>query len=298
MKGSASHRSLLTVSFLLPMLMGMLMGMLMAMLMVMLLGAITVYGDDRAKEPANYAFANYIGSGVYKSSDREVTVLNIPIRYTPEQQSSWPLTLRLPLSVGFYDFDFDEVSGGDLPGNADTLTFVPGVEWRIPLSEQLHIVPYVDLGLGHNFTSHESLWIYSIGISSHYAFADSRNREPRHWWVNRLFYAGYRGESTDVKDGFASLQSGLDWRTPLTLNLAGRRSFVTLYGLAQWHLNRIELFRPDQRTETLENNFEVGFTFQFEDPIKISIIELKQLGVGYRFGNGLNFWRLVFSQPI
>jgi hypothetical protein len=252
--------------------------------------------DSNEASLTNFAFANYIGTGLYRAADQEVSVLNLPFSYTPEQQSGYQMTWRLPIALGYYNFDFDEIDEDILPHNADTVTFAPGVEWDIPITSDLLFRPYIDLGWGKNFTSDESVFIYSTGISSHYQFGD-KNKE--HLWVNRLLVAGYRGLSDhDTRDGYASLQSGVDWQLIRGFTIADRGSFISIYGLAQWHFNQVEFARPERQTVTLNNNIEVGLTLGVVKPLDFELFDLDKIGIGYRFGDGLNLWRLTFNSPL
>lgn len=255
-----------------------------------------VYGQSGDTELTDFAFANYIGSGIYRASGREVAALNIPFSYTPQDQLGYKMTWRLPVSLGYYDFDFDDIGDEILPHKADTLTFVPGVEWDIPITDDLLFRPYIDVGWGKNFTFGDDVLIYSSGVSSHYQFG---SREKDHQWVNRILFARYRSLSdSGVSDGYASLQSGVDWRLLDGFELLGRESFVSVYGLAQWHFNTIEFVSPGQRTVTLENSYEVGFTLGLVSPLDFDLFELKRIGLGYRYGNGLRLWRLSFNTPL
>ncbi len=262
--------------------------------LLLLLLSVGVFAGDDNIEPGNYAFANYIGSGIYQASGRSVTVFNMPFSYKPEGQGESPYTIRLPVSLGFYDFDFDEVTGGDFPDKADTLTLVPGIEWDVSITDSLRFVPYIDLGLGFNLSSQEQVLIYSTGVSSFYEFGGGQ----QHLWANRIFYAAYKGLSVDVSDGYGSLQSGLDYHLPFKFQLAGRDAFVSSYGLTLWHFNKIEFTLPEGRVVSMRNNYELGFSLGFAKPLDFWLFDLERIGIGYRFGDRLKLWRLTFNLPI
>lgn len=264
--------------------------------LVLMLWAITSlsYAGDDNIEPGNYAFANYIGSGIYRASGRAVTVFNLPFSYQPEEQEEDPYTIRLPVSLGFYDFDFDDVTGGDFPSKADTLTFVPGIEWDLSITDKLSFAPYIDLGLGFNFTSQEQTLIYSTGVSSFYQFG----RDKQHLWVNRVFYAGYQGVSVDTSDGFGTMQSGVDYHFPVKFQMAGRDAFVSGYGLAIWNFNKLEFSLPEGRVVNVKNNYELGMTIGWLKAVDMGLFDLQRIGIGYRFGDRLKLWRLTFNLPI
>jgi hypothetical protein len=254
-------------------------------------GANAVDTDD---DPANYAFSNYIGNGIYSAAKQDVTVFNIPLEYTPEQDSETSYTIRLPVSLGFYNFDFDDIGSGDLPDNMATISFVPGIEWRIPINDQLLFIPYVDLGWGKNTSTGNDVIIYSSGLSGGYLFGENH----QHLWVNRIFYAGYKSLSSDVKDGFASIQSGVDWRLPWDFSIMGRSSFFSSYLLGQWYFNNLEFFQPDAQTVTVNNSVEVGVTLGLDKPIDFRLFDIDRIGIGYRYSNKVKVWRLTFNMPL
>ena len=78
----------------------------------------------------NYAFATWLGTGAYRVADRSVAILNLPVYYPLREtgEELWGIKLRLPVSLGFQNFD-------DFPDDLQTLSFVPGIELEIPLSE-------------------------------------------------------------------------------------------------------------------------------------------------------------------
>ncbi len=274
----------------------------LAIIVLFLLDSLALMASDDDLEPANYAFSNYIGNGIYRSSGQNVTVFNLPFDYIPPAQTALKAEdpeattyfFRMPISFGFYNFDFDDVIDGDVPNRADTFTFVPGIEWQLPVNERLLINPYIDLGFGTNFSSGEQVAIYSTGVSSQYSWGENN----QHLWINRLLYAGYRGLSVDVDDAYGAMQTGVDYRLPLSFNSLGRSSFVTAYGLAIWNFNRLEFTVPGGRAVGVNKNYEAGVTYGWVKPLEYGPIKLERLGIGYRFGDRLKVWRLSFNLPI
>lgn len=253
-----------------------------------------VNAADVEDDPANYAFSNYIGNGIYSAANQDVTVFNMPFEYTPKQYSETPYTIRLPVSLGFYNFDFGDLGSGDLPDNMATVAFVPGIEWNLSINEQLRFIPYIDIGWGKNSTTGNAVIIYSSGLSSIYQYGENQ----QHLWVNRIFYAGYKGLSSDIKDGFASIESGVDWRVPWSFSLMGRPSFISTYALGQWYFNNLEFIQPEAQAVAVRSAVELGVTLGLEKPIDFSLFALDRIGIGYRYSNKVKVWRLTFNMPL
>lgn len=267
------------------------------LLTLLLLPATASRANENDSEVANYAYASYLGSGIYNSSGGQLTVFNMPITYEPENQlGEYTYRLRLPVSVGFYDLDFTSDNSEDyIPSSVDTLTFVAGVEVDIPISEDLTLVPYVDLGWARNFTTRGDSLVYSTGLSSIYNFnAQARN----HLWINRLVWAGYRTQSANNSDSFASIQSGVDWRTPIRFGSEDRGNFTTLYAIGYWYFKGVDFKLDKQRDRTVDSSYEVGFTFGFDKPVDLYLFELERVGLGYRHNGEFDLWRLTFNLPI
>ena len=264
---------------------------------ILLTGVVSLVVNAREEQPVtNYVYANYLGSGYYAVEDQEVAILTIPFSRERDSGGRYASRWRLPVSLGSYSFKLnaEDLGDVDLPSDVSTLTFVPGIEWIIPLGEQWHLEPYVDLGIGTNFSTYEEVLIYSTGISSFYQFGDRDQYE----WVNRIFYAGDYSFSTKQTTNFATLQSGLDWRLPGNRVRGEHRYFATVYTMVFWHFNKVELASGALSAVTLRNSFEVGFTLGRERDAKKKWFNIERLGFGYRFGDGLESWRIFFSTPI
>lgn len=267
---------------------------------VILAVAITLWAPTLAAREgatANYVYANYLGSGYYTVANQEVAIIKMPFSLQRHSDGPYASRWRLPVSIGSYSFKFDpqDVGNTRLPRDVATLTFVPGIEWTIPLSDLWHLEPYIDLGVGTSFSNHENVMIYSVGISSFYELGDSRQYE----WVNRILYAGDYGFSSKPSTNYATLQTGIDWRLPVDFAGGSRRYFVTLYSMAFWHFNQVELVSHSLNAVTLRNSFEVGLTLGARNAGDSSAwFDLNRFGLGYRFGDGLRSVRIFFSEPI
>lgn len=266
-------------------------------LVFLLVAATQSRANDNDSEIANYAYASYLGSGIYSSTGGQLTVFNIPLTYEPKnQQGQYTYRLRLPVSVGFYDLDFNfEDNEKSIPRSIDTFTFIPGVELDIPISEDLTLVPYVDLGWARNFTTRGDSLVYSAGLSSIYKFSAQGKSDL---WINRLVWAGYRAQSSHNTDSFASIQSGVDWRTPIHFGPKGRGNFTSLYGIAYWYFQSVDFKRADDSVRSVDSSFEVGFTFGFDKPLDFYFFELERIGIGYRQSEEFDLWRLTLNLPI
>ena len=246
-------------------------------------------------ESANYAFANYLGSGIYRTSEQDATVINMPFSYQMEADDGIDFKIRLPVSVGFFDFEVNDIPDDGIPTTLDTLSFVPGLEFDYLYSDQLEIVPYVDLGWAGNLTTGSDTAVYSSGISALYKL-DGGDYDPL--WVNRLYYAGYYTLDTHNKEGYAAFQTGFDLGLPNRFDVLGRSIQPTLFAVSYWYFVDLTFDAPGSKDVSISSSYEVGFTFASEKPVGYSFMTLDRLGMGYRFGKDFYAWHLLFDLPI
>jgi hypothetical protein len=218
----------------------------------------------------------------------------VPLRTPLEKRLGAPLQLRTSLALGVFDFDFDKVVEGDVPSRADTLSFTTGLEWLLAYDENWLVSPYIDIGYGKNFENGEDVFIYSAGISTDKRFGD----KLQHQWLTRLYYAGFSALSADQQDGYTTLQSGIDLRTPWRWTMANREFYSSVYFSAQQYLDALEFVVPQGSDLTVHNNVELGFTLGFERPFDFRWFSIERVGFGYRFIGDLKAWRISVNSPL
>ena len=259
-----------------------------------LLGSFSVYAEE---DFTHYAFANYLVSGIYQTSGQNATVVNIPISFELYKNDTDSLTLRTPISLGFFNFKWSDLPDGDLPSSVGTMTITPGLEYRTRTSEDHEFQAYVDLGYGTNFTSGTNVAIYSAGVSS---LLDLELRQSEPDWVNRLFFAGYASFDGSQSETYSALLSGIDigtnihWRWDWLGVDVEPRVFATGY----WYFDKLRFATPFGEDVLVSNSLEVGATLAFSKPILWDWMGIDRLGLSVRAGDGVKVWRLIFEFPI
>ncbi len=66
-------------------------------------------------EPVHYAYANYLGSGIYQTTGQNASLISMPFSYELGHEEKTTYSLRLPVSVGFFDFELADLPNLDLP---------------------------------------------------------------------------------------------------------------------------------------------------------------------------------------
>lgn len=252
------------------------------------------FANDQPQS-VHYAFANYLGSGIYGSSGNTSAVVNIPLRFDLKQDADSKLMLRLPVSVGFFNYSWDQLPDFDLPDTVGTMTITPGIEYHWQATPQLKMEAYGDLGFGHNFGDHTNVGIISAGISTLYSFG-SQQYTPL--WVTRFYSAGYRDLDSDRGDSYSALRTGVDMGMGLGFEAWNRHVDPRVFAAMHWFFNRGQL--ADELVGALmhDTTIEVGASLAFDRPIGIEPFTVDRLGVSYSRVEGDNVWRLFFSLPL
>ena len=253
-----------------------------------------------APDASHYAFANYLGSGIYRTSGQSAAVVNVPLAFTLDEADDHLVKLRLPVSLGFFDYTFNDLPGGDLPDNVGTMTITPGIEYHWFVDEKLTIESYIDLGYGYNFSNESNVGIFSTGVSSIYKI-DNQTYSPI--WVNRIYYAGYRSSLNNRAESYSVLKSGFDFGLGTKWQWQDKEVEPRLFVGAHWYFDKIKFLNPTGKDVLTSHSYEVGATFKFSRPIGYDVfgwdgLKFDRLGLSYQAGGGLQVWRLIFEFPL
>jgi len=256
----------------------------------------SVSPEDLVASQLNYAYANYLGTGIYSAADRAVQVYHLPFRYTLREvsQDKAGLRLRLPVTIGFVDFDFFDPIYPALPDKFETLTFVPGIQYIHQVNDYWSLSPFIDFGIGHDFATDNNAYVYGAGVNSLFVFKyETFNLEI----YNEFLFAGNTTEIDDVRNEFSRFQTGINFQFPLDFKAWGRDPAISVYYLNYIYFNRLEFIRylNDPIEVAVQN--EVGITFDTSPDMKLVGIPFSRIGLGYRFGNDIDVVRLVFGIP-
>jgi hypothetical protein len=245
----------------------------------------------------HFAFASQLGSGVYSLGDRTIQIYRLPIGWqVSEPADGRPgVRLRLPVTIGLYDFEPRDVIESGLPDQLDTLSVAGGVELDFDLGSDWHLLPYVEVGRAWEADNATDATLYSASLHVH----RERERDER---LSRYF-AGivYAGVDLDQSAGTADLlklETGVESRRSLGFTIAGKEADGGAYLLAEWYPDQPE--QPVVRSDGpsgIPFQAEIGITLGTREPIRVWGLPLPRVGFAYRFGEGLSVYRLVFGTP-
>lgn len=245
----------------------------------------------------NFGFATQLGSGIYSISGRTLQVYRLPFGYTPRVAEDARIhpRLTLPVTIGFLDFKPRDVVNSGLPEGLDTISFVPGIALDIAVADDWQLEPFVEAGVARDRENEIDQHVYSVGVRSRFDFKPG----TMDWQLyNELVHVVVEQRSFDRTDDFTRFTIGTTGRRPFDTSGTGRRADFLAYGL-------VEMFTDSPigpaDSQGVENGssaqYEIGVTFGATEPLRLWRIPLPRIGFGYRMGEGLSVYRIVFGSP-
>jgi predicted nucleotidyltransferase len=244
----------------------------------------------------NYAFATQLGSGIYDLAGRTLQIYRMPFSYSFSQPAADRpgVRLTLPVTVGLVDFEPEDVLETGLPESLDTLSFVPGIELDWVLSPHWHFLPFVEAGRALELGDDADAGVYSFGAHATGLWNDDAVDLRLDLGVT---YTAVEPDAPLHKDDLFLLEAGIEGRHSLGLSVAGHPLDWGVYVLGQAFLNRADepLDRADANASPYQ--FEAGLTFGTRSRVTVWQIPVPRVGLGYRFGDDIEAWRLVLGVP-
>jgi len=244
----------------------------------------------------HFAFASQLGSGVYSVSGRTIQIYRLPIGWqVTEPEGRRPgLRLKLPATIGLYDFEARDVIDSGLPDRLDTLSLALGAELDFPLGEW-HLVPYVEGGRAWDSGGNADATLYSAALHARREWS----RDEHLWRFSAgLVYAGVALDGAGNDSDLVKLEAGFEARRPVGFDIAGNAAEGGTYVLVEWYGDRAEETLVGSAGEKkIPAQAEIGLTLGTRPVLKLWGLPLPRVGFAYRFGDGVSVYRLVFGSP-
>ena len=261
--------------------------------------AVGVTAQTLAGAPVNglpYAFAHRLGSGIYTVENRTIQIYSLAFSYgirEPSPESRWGMRLTFPVTVGFYDFEIEDILETGLPKHASTVSIVPGLEFPIRVRERWTVTPYGEAGVAHEATEGQATYVYTFGARS---LVESPARAGYWLFGTDLFYAGALPEDGDA-GGYSELDLGLDRRWPTNVHLGAHEVEFGVFGILYWYWLDPEIVQTAEAPAGAGWQYEFGLTCGTVKPWRVLGIRMPRVGFSYRFGEGAGAVRFVLGKP-
>lgn len=253
---------------------------------------------DELEGIPNYSFSVFVGTGYYRLDDRRVFVLRMPMTWTltePDAEREQPgVTVLLPVTAGVVNFDeFSDIPELSLDDLA-TLSFVPGLELKYPVNEELALRPFIQAGQGWDLKSSRTTFVWGVGLRGRYETAHG----PLSNWTfgGEFLAAGNEPDNEDPNTRFSRLGAAAEYRHPLNWTFFGRSTSLHSRLLGYYYMNDANFVPPIESTR-LDYSVEFSLSLGVTPPFEYLGISMGQFGVGYKIGDDLRAITLVASFP-
>lgn len=242
----------------------------------------------------SFAFASYLGTGFYTTSGQNVFVLQMPfehiIKEKTDTEAGW--VLKLPVTIGFINFDSLKVE--ELPGVNDvgTITFLPGLEYQYPITPDWTLIPFADYGFARELDSTSNVLITGTGIKSYF---DVHFGKTLFTLGNRFLYAREQSKDFTSASSYSLLETGLNLRMTSNYSFIDGPLYSNFYYINFYYPNNLVFFEQTPNPVKIGIEHEVGITFS--NIPDFLFFEKPQIGIGVRFGNDINVYRIIFGAP-
>lgn len=248
------------------------------------------------QELINWYYSAVFGTGVYKSGDRVVSVLQIPFgqQLRPLTEDQWGLRLVVPVSFGFYNFRFNQLVDGETPQNLGTVSIFPGIEAQIPVTSNWRVNPYTNVGWGEDLTGAGGALLYAGGVKSLVWAPIGKNSQIS--LGNQLTLAGYSPEGV-ANQTMGVFVAGVNLETPSEVKVLDRPVIVGGHLIYYYYFKRLRFPTANDVQNKIDEQGEIAFSLSVKKAIDFSLFNLDRIGLGYRFGGGVQGISLFFSLP-
>ena len=274
--------------------------LLLICLLSMDLPAADTFSDDISEvELTNFAFANYLGSGIYSSGDTRLYLFRVPFTsdLTEVTKERGGLRMNYPVALGAgvidADRDFPDVVDVLDLNNFVTLSVMPGLEYVLPMTDIWSLAPFVDLGIARDFANETTVGVGGIGAKS---FVSLEFDHSRLIIANILLYAEQQNLDSGANSHFVSFETGLEYIVPTNYTINGSLLSFSVYFINYYYLDELALGGSVENRISLENKNEIGFTFIL--PKHDWLPDNLQLGFGVQVTRDTNLYRVIFGTPI
>ena len=242
----------------------------------------------------SFAFASYLGTGFYTTSGQNVFVLQAPLKHIIKEktdtEAGW--VLKLPITIGFINFDSIEIE--DLPELSDvgTITFLPGLEFQYPVTPNWTLIPFADYGFARELDTTSNVLIIGAGIKSYF---NAHFDKAMFTLGNRFLYAREQSKDSSSNADYSLIETGLNYRVTSDYSFGGEPLYSNLYYINFYYPNNLVFFEQTANPIRVGVEHEVGITLS--NIPDFLFFEKPQIGLGLRLGDNVKVYRLVFGAP-
>jgi hypothetical protein len=253
-------------------------------------------GGSSANPLIDWYYAAFFGTGVYRSGDRTVSVLQLPFskELQPVSQNQWGVSLTFPVSVGVYDYHLEDLLGGKTPHSLSTISLLPGIEAEIPVTSNWTLKPYGSAGQGWDTSEGGAAWIYAGGVKSRLALQVAGGSELS--LGNQLTLSGYKPPEAPAQS-LGLFVAGLNLSTPSSMTLWNHPASIDYHLIYYYYFNRLLFPVSDNPDNRIAEQSEFGVSLKTHTPVSLKLFDVDRIGIAFRVGDGIQGMRVFFNLP-
>jgi hypothetical protein len=252
-----------------------------------LLCAQPVFSQETPEPAVHWAYASFFGTGWYKITDQQSAfIANFAPRWTTgdtgwskvaDQQAVF--TVRIPVTLGVAQLDFEDVSGTLDPENFSAVSTGLRADLDLPVTTRLSVRPSIQLSWGTVIGENDHAWTYRGDVRGRYTIGSGNLDWALIGAAGLVGYDGNRG----ADDSFSYATLGAEFAYPV-----GWFSSTESQTLLYWHvlyadfLNRVEVQSDLGQTVEVTNYWQAGLAFGKQDkPLRVWFLQFDRFGLAY-----------------
>jgi len=253
----------------------------LAVLLTAQLGIALAPTGSNAQPYAGATYTAFHNMETFERNGESVSALRIPIYLTLRSWEERAPGLRLRLAASFAATDLFDLLDQQID-EIHVTSFVPGIEFILPIGSSSMLRPYLDAGIGTNDATERIAFLGSVGLRTEFILPSGHFLFGLEPGLQLSLNSNQEGLDNSNVNPFVTLSA----RHSLNTRIAGRLPDLGAYFEAGYNFAALELTNVTASTDGISNQFEVGMGFGFSHGRPhIGPFAIPRIRVGYRFGD-------------
>lgn len=273
------------------------------LLSLLLLAAPAVSNGQEKAEPekqVHWALAAYFGTGWYRVDENRTSYI---FRIPPRQylrESGWHengkrklgVEILYPVTLGLHQLD-------DLPDflefeNYGTISFTPGIQVEIPVSDRWYLRPFGHVGAGYERESGEWATMWYGGLKSRYLMTE---REKFSWsFLSAAYYAAYKPQFKN-RGQYGSVMAGFEFDNTLgNLRWGGKQMWLNWHLTYEYLFDNLNFHVSEDEVVSVDDVWELGLALGTGNKkMKIWFLEFEHVGLSFKASSNGAYQAITFN---